>query len=163
MKVPLTVERLKELLEYNLDTGVFTWKVPRGRGMGAGSIAGSSNKYNYRQIGVDGKLYLAHRLAWLYVHGKWPDNGLDHINGDNQDNRISNLRDVDHVVNSQNQRKASRNSSSGLLGAFKKDSHWISQIQVNGKIVRLGTFLTPEEAHQAYLKAKRELHPGCTI
>ena len=87
----------------------------------------------------------------------------DHINGIKTDNRIANLRSVSMTVNLQNMRKANRDSLSGLLGAHKKRSHWESRIRVDRKQIHLGIFETPEEAHAAYLAAKRLHHSGCTI
>ena len=109
--------------------------------------------------------YLGYRLAWLYVHGKLPDGDIDHINGKPSDDRIKNLRDVSRSVNLQNQRAARSNNSSGLLGVFfqKTMNKWTSKIQLDWKTKSLGYFDTAEEAHAAYLKAKRELHEGCTI
>ena len=119
----LTQDRLKELLHYDPETGVFTRRVSAG-GKKAGSIAGADHNMGYRQISIGGKLYLAHRLAWLYVHGEWPGVCIDHINQVKNDNRIANLRDVPWGVNQENRtRKANK---SGIAGVWldKKKSLW---------------------------------------
>lgn len=107
---------------------------------------------------------LAHRLAWLYVYGEWPQHGLDHINGVRLDNRISNLRDVPQTINLENQRKAKGLTKSGFLGVERtRGGKWAARIVANGKRYGLGVFATPEAAHSAYVTAKRKLHEGCTI
>lgn len=106
---------------------------------------------------------MAHRLAWLYVYGEWPKDMIDHVNGDGTFNAISNLREADNTLNKQNQRIPNKNSKSKLLGAYARKEKFRSQIMVNRKAIGLGTYETAEEAHQAYLSAKRELHRSCTI
>ncbi len=166
----LNASRLRELLNYDRDTGAFTWRTRVSQRVRAGSLAGGPSKDDGRwRITVDGVKYLGHRLAWLYVHGEWPPGELDHTNGDGHmgNNRISDLRPVTSRVNTQNQRRArSDNKSSGLLGVHwdkRYGGHWVSHIGVNGKQKYLGQFDTPQAAHAAYLEAKRRLHPGCTI
>jgi hypothetical protein len=157
----LTAERLRQLVDYDPETGIFTWKIKRKKVV-VGERAGRMMNSGYQAIGIEYGLYLAHRLAWLYVYGEWPKHNLDHINGNRLDNRIANLRDVPQVVNAQNRRRAL--GRSGLIGAFTaKAGRWRSQIRINGSQVPLGFFDTAEEAHQAYLTAKRRLHEGCTI
>jgi hypothetical protein len=91
----LTREQLKEALDYNPDTGLFTWKkLPKAaHRKKVGEIAGSHDEKGYIRIGINGTVYKSHRLAWLYVYGQWPSKIIDHVNGVNDDNRISNLRD----------------------------------------------------------------------
>ena len=158
----LTIERLRGLLNYAPETGVFTWIVHASQ-MHIGDIAGSVNGSGYLQIDIDGQKYKAHRLAWLYATGAWPTAQIDHVNGQRDDNRISNLRDVSRSVNIQNLRKARSDNKSGLLGVSANGNRWQAQINVGGKKRQIGTFATPELAHAAYLDAKRELHVGCTI
>lgn len=165
MKQTLTAGRLRELLHYDPATGVFTWLVHRQRHR-AGTVAGSPHSAGYIEIGVCGRSYLAHRLAWLYVHGEWPARDVDHRNGIKTDNRIDNLRDVTKVVNLQNRRGAAAGNVSGLLGVSKsaaKCGRWFARLQVNGRQKSLGSFDSPEAAHAAYLTAKRQLHEGCTL
>lgn len=157
---------LKTALDYDEATGIFTWKAPTGRRTRIGDVAGAITEKGYRVIGVKGKVYFAHRLAWLYVHGKWPTEFLDHINGDRADNRIANLREADRALNGQNLKQATaQNQSSGFLGVskVKTKKKWRAMIDYQGLKISLGYFETPELAHQAYLMVKRKLHDGCTI
>ena len=152
-------------IKYDPDTGVFTWSVA-GRGIRAGAVAGSKTCEGYWQIKLCFSVYRAHRLAWFLFHGDWPTKDIDHINGDRLDNRIANLREVDHAINMQNKREAmSNNKSCGLLGVSwnKQHKRWQSALMVNKKRRHIGYFDNPEDAHSAYLKEKRLSHPGCTI
>ena len=162
-RAALTAEQVRELLDYDPETGRFTWRIaPRGHK--AGSQAGCIDSYGYVVIRIAGAGHKAHRLAWLIAYGEWPDDQIDHINGDRSDNRIANLRDVSTQINQQNQRRArTNNRSSGLLGVTRKRGRWQAQIETNGKNVFLGCYSTKEDAHSAYLKAKRQRHDGCTI
>ena len=106
----LTAERLREVLAYDAETGVFTWRDNRGSRAPAGSVAGNvSHQRGYRQIRVDYNRYLAHRLAWLYVYGEWPAAQIDHINGQTEDNRIVNLRPATQRQNCLNSATRSHN------------------------------------------------------
>ncbi|HSV48409.1 MAG TPA: HNH endonuclease [Ramlibacter sp.] len=116
------------------------------------------------RIRIDGQLYYRYRLAWFYMTGIWPSHGIDHRNGDSSDDRWENLRDVTQSVNMQNLKRAPRHSSTGLLGAHRtRYGTFESTIQANKRKRRLGTFESPEEAHAAYLTAKRQDHPGNTL
>lgn len=161
----ITQARLRELLHYDNETGLFTWRITLCNRAINGNVAGYKNGRGYWHIGFDGKVYSAHRLAWLYVYGEFPKNDIDHINGDKTDNRIANLRDVETSINCQNRRKARTGNKSGVLGAswHKRFGKWSAKIRVDGKSIHIGYFDTPEEAGRAYLEAKRASHPGCTI
>lgn len=162
-KTDLTAARLRELLDYNPDTGIFTNRAPRKK-IRVGEVAGSFDRsHGYIVLSVDCQKHYGHRLAFLYMTGRWPEFVVDHMNGNRSDNRWSNLRDATRLVNQQNMRSASTASSSGLLGAFKKRAKWTSNIRFKGGLVRLGSFNTASEAHAAYVAAKRKLHEGCTI
>ena len=156
---PLTAERLREILNYDPDTGVFTWRVPKGRRVKAGAVAGCDNGDEYIRIRIDGRDYRAHRLAWLYVHGCWPSDQLDHINGNRSDNRMSNLREATPAENNQNRAISSKNTS-GFPGVHwhRAKCKWQAQINVNGKKRHLGWLSDPAEAHAAYTAAKARLH-----
>jgi hypothetical protein len=153
----LTRERVLELLAYDKETGEFTWK-PRK----AGHTHGVSG---YVEITIDGIQVKAHRLAWLVTHGEWPTGMLDHINGDPSDNRLKNLRAADARINAENRRSARAGSKSKLLGAqwHKQRAKWQAAITVHKRKIYLGIFDTQEEAHEAFVSAKRRLHQGCTI
>ena len=143
----LTQERLQELLNYNDSTGVFTWRISRP-GCRADGIAGSLNKVSgYIETRLDGKSYQAHRLSWLYMHGKFPDNQIDHINGVRDDNRIINLRDITHVENGKNQVLRKTNTS-GVTGLHWNEirNKWQAYIKINGKSRHLGLFTSKKEA-----------------
>lgn len=162
----LTAALLRELLHYDPETGVFTRKVRTSNRIAVGDVAGTLRPDGYTKISVLNKSYLAHRLAWLYVHGEWPKDQVDHRNGIRTDNRIANLRDLSGTLNQQNQRAAhSRNKSSGLLGASwdKRKGKWVAQISSTRTSRHIGYFETAKEAAAAYLEAKRRLHEGCTI
>lgn len=160
----ITQDRLKELLHYCPETGVFTWKIP-GRGRQKNKYVGSINGAGYLDIRLDYDLYRSHRLAWLYVYGEFPLNGIDHINGVITDNRIVNLREATNSQNQQNLKKCRKHNASGFLGAHfdKQRGKYKAVIDINKKRYELGFFSTPEEAHEVYLKAKIELHPFNTI
>ena len=159
----VTVERVKELLHYDPDTGVFKWRTQVARNVRAGDVAGHKNRRGYIMIGIDGGQYLAHRLAWLCVTGNWPTFQIDHKHGNGLDNRWSELRPATRSFNMQNQRNAQRGNKSGMLGVTKVGYGFIARIVFNKKIKHLGTFNTPAEAHEVYLNEKRKLHQGCTI
>ena len=154
----VTQARLKELLDYNPDTGVFTWRVSRGS-VKSGSVAGSENSEGYLQIRIYGKPYRAHRLAWLYTHGEFPTGQLDHINRVRTDNRISNLRAATNAENTQNRSKRSDNTS-GVIGVswHKRIGKWLAHIKLNGRLKHLGYYGTIEEAAAARAAAKAKLH-----
>ena len=160
----LTQSRVKELLDYDPLTGVFTYKTLRGR-MTGGSVAGALHKHGYRHIKIDNKLYKEHVLAWLYVNGVFPSGHIDHIDHDKANNAISNLRDVNRMGNLQNQIKSHSNNKTGFLGVSlkKRSGKYLAQIQVAKKVIFIGHFDTPEEAHIAYVQAKRNLHSTCSI
>lgn len=151
----LTQDRLKQLLDYDADTGVFAWKITKGRAR-AGAVAGATDAYGYRVIRVDGVLYKAHRLAWLHVYGRWPDGLLDHINRAPSDNRLHNLREA---TQSENMHNATRKSKSGMPGVLWRSerNRWVAQIRVGYKTHVLGSFRSKEEAIAARRKAEQAM------
>ena len=153
----LTQARLKELLQYDPNTGGFTWRVNRPR-VKAGCNAGTLDSKQYRRISIDAKVYLAHRLAWLYMYGEWPATELDHINRNRNDNRIGNLRLADRSINTQNCNQRVDNVSGHRgVGWHKLSQRWRARISVRNKVVNLGSFHTFDEAVQAY-KAYADQH-----
>ena len=158
----LTQERLKEIVSFDQDTGIFTRKL-KAKGAVVGSVVGYQKSNGYIAISIGLKKYYAHRLAWLYVYGKLPKNDIDHIDGNRKNNKIKNLRDVSRTENLQNLKKAkTHNKSTGLLGAYfhKQIGKFTSRIKVNKKNIYLGLFDTAEQAQQAYLNAKKQFHSG---
>jgi hypothetical protein len=160
----LTSQSLRAVLAYDPETGVFTWLVRAGNAK-VGDTAGHVNTEGYRMIKVGNASRRAHRLAWLYVHGEWPANQIDHRDGDRSNNKFDNLRDVNNSVNQQNQRGPRSNNTSGFLGVswHKKDRNWCAQITIEGRRNNIGAYPTPELASAAYLSEKRRLHSGCTL
>lgn len=150
----LTQARLKELLLYDPITGLFTRKKKSGR-FPAGSIIGGKDN-GYVVILVDGKVYGAHRLAWLYMTGVMPIRMIDHKNTVRSDNSWTNLREATNAQNLGN-RPANRNNTSGYKGVTwnKQVRKWKAQITLNGKNTVLGGFEKPEDAHKAYLVAAK--------
>ncbi len=158
MNATHTLEALQELLSYDPETGVFRNRVTRNNnGALAGSIAGALDKDGYVCIAVMGKKYRAHRLAWLFVHGEWPEFDVDHINRQKADNRIQNLRDVTRSENLLNQVSPQAHGHFGMLGVGRLGNRFRARIQIAGKQVHLGLFKTAEEACVAYQTAKDNL------
>lgn len=156
---------LRSILSYEPETGQFFWRQSR-RGRKAGAPVGTPKSADgYLRIRVEGVRYYAHRLAWLYVYGEWPNHFIDHINGGRADNRIANLRSATDSVNAQNRRSGRHNRSTGFLGVSfdSRGKKYRASITVGGKHRHLGTFATAVDAHAAYVAAKRVLHEGCTI
>lgn len=153
----LTQERVRDALSYCEDTGLFHWRRPRAGRMSPGDLAGTTTDNGYIVIWIDRKRYLAHRLAWLYVTGSWPEIA-DHINGKRSDNRIANLRSTTHAGNSQN-RKFGRGSSQYLGVSWdKKDKKWRATIKAAGRKIHLGHFASEALAHEAYQSARDVYH-----
>lgn len=153
-KPELTHAQLLAELDYCQETGIFT----RG-GRAVGTL---HRPTGYIYISVLNRLYLAHRLAFFAVHGRWPE-VTDHINGEKTDNRIANLREVTQTVNSQNRRAPSIRNQSGILGVCFDRGKWVAHISAHGKRRNLGRYDTSDAASQACVTAKRQLHAGCTI
>lgn len=155
----LTPDRLRELLSYNPETGLFHWRVAKGN-RAAGALAGSRVKEGYIAIKLDGVLHYAHRLAWFYVYGAWPDDQIDHANTDRIDNRIRNLRDVTNAQNSHNKGGESNvnNTSTGLRGVSPaKNGRYRARIMRYGVWHSLGRYRTAQEAYDAYRAAAAKL------
>lgn len=168
MKKTISLDRLRQVAKYDPLTGLFTARIERGKNcckISAGQILGSIGGRGYRAIVIDGRKYASNRLVWFHCHGTWPVGKIDHKDGDKANDRIDNLRDVTTKVNAENQRKANKDNRSGYLGVGwdKQTGKWRAGITRSGKYTCLGRYDDPLEAHQAYLKAKREMHVGCTI
>jgi hypothetical protein len=155
---PLTVERLRELLHYDPETGDFTWRQDRVAGAKAGDRAGWLANSGYITLRVERKQYLAHRLAWLYVTGEWPPQQVDHVNQNKVDNRWANLRAASHGQNVINRsyRRPKHNLPRGVRPAYGgRFEAWIGS-KVNRRF--LGSFDTADEAHAAYLQEARRVY-----
>ena len=149
----ITGDRLKELLSYNPETGDFTWIAAPSirKPQFVGTKAGASVGEGYWRIQIDGCSYLAHRLAWFYVYGQWPDHHLDHINCSRSDNRIANLRKATQAQNLWNMLPRP-NKLKGAYRVVQKSGAiaWRSMITRNGERTDLGVFPTAEDANAAY-------------
>ena len=150
--------QLKEVLEYNHDTGVFTWIKSIG-GIKVGDVAGNKNDEGYIVFMVKRKQYKAHRLAYLYMTGNFPKNSIDHINHIRHDNRWTNLRDATHSQNQANRVKH-KNNKSGYKGVCwsKTNKRWRARIEYMNKNIHIGYYTTLQEAAEAYKKKSIELN-----
>ena len=135
----LTQRRLKEMLYYDKETGLFTWLISISSNVESGDIAGSINSDGYIAIGIDNKNYKAHRLAWFYVEGYWPEADIDHKDRVRDNNIWTNLRHVSRLCNIRNRGITDRNKS-GVIGVFfnKTRNKWVASIKVNDKSIHLG-------------------------
>lgn len=149
----LSHSELRRLLDYNPDTGILTWRVRAARRIKVGDPAGSCAHRGYLKVKVKCGQYLAHRLAWFWVHGEWPSLDVDHIDGNTSNNRLSNLRLATKSQNLANRGAPSVNTSGFKGVAARLGGGWRARIRVDGKNIELGTFYTPEEAHAAYIAA----------
>lgn len=157
-KYDITAEEVRAAFEYDPLTGDF---VRRGKR----TVLGTLNAGGYLMISLLGWTFRAHRLAWMYVHGRWPSGKIDHINGSRIDNRIENLREVSDAVNCQNLRAPKSHNRSGYLGVVWRplSLKWAARITVDKKIIHLGLFDSAEAASAAYWTAKRRMHEGCSV
>lgn len=157
----LTHARLLEVLDYNPLTGIFTWKINTGKKQLVGKQAGTIDPKGYIAISIDGEKIRGHRLAWFYVYGVWPSKNIDHENGRHADNRFKNLRDITQKGNIQNQHKVRSDSKSQIQGVrFRVEKNkYEARIRIDGKQKHVGYFDTAEEAREAYLIKKRQVHP----
>lgn len=156
-------EKCLEKLRYDAETGLLTWVSNGTRGVKSGDVAGYKMKDGYILLSVAGKRVLAHRVAWLFAYGDFPEGNLDHINRDRADNRICNLRNAAPAQNAQNRAK-NRLNTSGYKGVtwHKRDKKWQAGLTLNGKTVHLGLYDTAEAAYEAY-KAGSKKHQTHSI
>lgn len=155
----LTQARLKELLHYDPLTGIFT-RLVGVQGVDAGHVQKPNKFHGYVFIEIDGEKYRAHRLAWFYVHGRWPSDQLDHRDRNKAHNWISNLREATDGQNRQNMSMRSDNGSGHTGVSWDKGRNkWMAQIKVDGRQHYLGRFDDVMDASEAYKKAKAILHP----
>jgi hypothetical protein len=171
-----TADQLREILDFDASTGIFTWKRKAGTGAKAnqfnakysGRQAGSHGKDGYVRIcvnnveGVRRKEYLAHQLVWLLTHGVWPDMAIDHIDRNKSNNRPSNLRLATRSINGIN-RNLMSNNTSGTTGVARNRTYWVAYIFKNKHRYTLGHFPTRELAVIARTAAEAELYPGIKL
>jgi len=159
-----TAMQLRQMLDYNPETGVLTWRKceffsnARNAQFG-GKLAGGKEVNGYISIGLNGRWYKAHRLAWFYMTDEWPDDQIDHKNGIRNDNRWINLRIATNQENQFN-KNANANNKCGLKGVFKShliSKPWKAKITKNGAKCHLGYFVTKELAYEAYCNKEIEL------
>ena len=174
-QTPITSKLIRQLLDYDPDTGIFIWRkrptnmflagkqtaehnAATWNGKWAGKPAGVIKKEGYIKISIYAKAYRAHRLAWFYYYGVWPKKEIDHINGVRDDNRIANLREATRSENNQN--KVKTKGSSRFIGVSwdKNRLKWIAKIKLNKRTYTLGRFDSEINAYDAYLRAKAKLH-----
>jgi len=161
----ITQQQVRRLFNYDPDTGVFTRLIRTANCNKAGDIVGY-NQRPYLAVEIQEQSYLLHRLAFLWMTGEFPLHSIDHINGISTDNRWSNLRAVTHAQNLQNERTARSNNKNGFLGVSEHHrlrGRFQARITISGKRIYLGLFNSAEDAHAAYLSAKRKYHPFSTI
>lgn len=153
----ITAARLRELFTYSKESGLFTRLVASSHAK-VGDMPSCTDGNGYVIFHVDGELHRAHRLAWLYVTGEWPETRIDHKDQDRKNNRWLNLRLATSKQNAENSRDRADNTS-GYRGVVKRKdcARWLAQIRHNGKSIYLGLFKTPEEASAIYEAKRAEL------
>jgi len=164
----IVIETLKASLTYEPGTGLLAWVKPTRKSIRPGAVAGTPTHNGYVQVGFNGSVYYAHRLAWLLTHGVWPADEVDHINGIKDDNRLTNLRVVSSTENSRNIAKRNTNTS-GVIGVTwdKARAKWKVMIGVNRKNVNIGRYTSLKEAtgarHDAEVKYGFHTNHGRTM
>ena len=154
----ITADRLREVLAYDPDTGAFIWQVRTSTRVHVGDVAGRSDPLGYRKIKVDGREYLAHRLAFLAMTGEWPVAEVDHRDGDPANNRWRNLRPATRSQNAANTGLRRAKDLPKGVSYRASSGRYLAQIVTRRETRYLGSFATPEEAHRAYLYAARLFH-----
>jgi hypothetical protein len=147
----ITLERLKQALSYDPSTGLFTCLITRGRRL-AGDITGTLNQHGYVLICIDGVTYSAHRLAWFYVTGCWPEDDIDHKDLQKNNNKFCNLRPATKSQNGANTKPLGKSGVKGVSWS-KSNKRWHAKIKVNQKTIDLGRFIHKHDAAQAYADA----------
>lgn len=160
MTATLTQQRAMQVVAYDAETGELRWLVassPKARHhvYRPGDVVSGRQSQGYIALWVDGRKYLAHRVAFLIAHGRWPAGDVDHVNGNKTDNRIENLREATRVQNNGNT-KLPRHNTSGMKGVRRHRAKWVAQISIENQCRYLGIFETKEQAGEAYAKAAQE-------
>jgi len=157
-EIEMTPEDARTALAYDPETGLLTWRNPKGTKVKAGDVAGHINAKGYVVIHMHGRAWLGHRLAWAMMLGEWPHLAIDHINGQPGDNRWANLRLATKQQNGRNRRRE-HNNSSGRRGVtwHKANRRWRARVTVSGKEILVGMFPTIEAAEAALVATERKL------
>ncbi len=163
----ITAEQVRAILHYDPETGIFRWHARSGaarytrtfNSRFAGKVARSVDSHGHLRINIGGVFYAAHRLAWVYMTGKWPGDQIDHIDMDRENNRWVNLREATNAQNNSNRRVQSNNKI-GLKGVSicSTTKKYRATITADGKQRTLGRFDCPAAAHFAYVVAADQLH-----
>lgn len=155
----LTSGVLREIVRYEPTTGKFYWLKSNNQSASIGGEAGTVEpNTGYVRFTILGRKYQAHRLAWLYVHGVWPECEIDHRDLDKTNNTISNLRQAVPANNASNKRVSKRNIL-GIKGvSLRRDGKFVARIGHRNEVICLGTFGDVETARAAYVEKARELH-----
>ncbi|WP_428700722.1 HNH endonuclease [Stenotrophomonas indicatrix] len=157
------LEKANALFAYDPETGRIVRRITCG-GRCAGTVVGTRRDDGYLDVGVAGRTVLAHRLAWLLITQEEPPVEIDHINGRKDDNRFKNLRGASRAENNQNRLVPHANNRTGRLGVYRnRAGRFVARIRVDGRLQHIGVYATPDEASDAYLSAKRQLHRGNTL
>ena len=156
MTRPVDVVAVRRMFDYDPATGILTWKEPTSRRVSVGRVAGTPQSAGYIHVGVNGSTRLAHHVIWAWWYGRSPVGDIDHINRDRSDNRITNLREVDRSTNLLN---GEYQNSTGYPGVTQVPSgRYVAGIHVRRVRHYIGTFDTPEEAHEAYAERHIQLY-----
>jgi hypothetical protein len=158
----LSFDLAQSLFVYDGQTGLLQWRVKRGNRL-PGQAVGTPDTHGHLRFKLNGLAYAVHRVCWLLGNGENAKGEVDHWNGERADNRKENLRDADRFLNAENRRRAHKNNRLGKLGVRPVGARFEARITVRKRQVSLGLFDTADQAHGAYLSAKREWHNGCTI
>ena len=156
------LNHLRSTLRYCPATGIFSWYDASVWGHRPSGIAGSITNRGYMLVTYQGWRHMAHRLAWFYIRGEWPDGEIDHKDGDKLNNSLENLRNVGRSENLQNRSASPIGEAGSVAGCYqdRRTGKWWAAIKINRKSIMLGSHATKAEAHQAYLDAKLKLHPA---
>ncbi len=154
----LTQARVKELFDYNSDTGALIWRVSLSSKPTVGNEAGSWRPDGYRKVRIDTKPYYIHRIIWLWMTGSWPKDGIDHKDLDPSNNKWANLREANATQNTTN-RPYQSNNKHGLKGVtlHRQSGLWRARARAYGKVVS-SYHKTKEEAASAAEQARSLLH-----
>lgn len=149
----ITHDELLQTLNYSPSTGEFIWLKTSGNGY-KGNVAGSKDSNDYVYIGINGVKYLASRLAWFYVYGKWPEKTIDHRDRNPSNNKWDNLRLAEYSQNNMNRVYESRKLPKWV---YKHGKKYKAQVKIDGKAINLGSYETPEQAHEVAFKKAKEV------